>query len=106
MKFGVIYARYSSHSQNEQTIETQIQECEAYAKKNNITIVNTYVDKALTATKDKRTNFLKLIRDSKKQRPKFGYVIVYKFDRYARNLKDDVKYRDILAEIDVDILSV
>ena len=31
MKFGVIYARYSSHSQNEQTIETQIQECEAYA---------------------------------------------------------------------------
>lgn len=106
MKFGVIYARYSSHSQNEQTIETQVQECEAYAKKNNITIVNTYVDKALTATKDKRTNFLKLIRDSKKQRPKFEYVIVYKFDRYARNLKDDVKYRDILAENDVEILSV
>ena len=47
MKFGVIYARYSSHSQNEQTIETQIQYCENYAKEHGITIVGKYIDKAM-----------------------------------------------------------
>lgn len=106
MKYGVIYARYSSHSQNEQTIETQIDECQKYARKNGIAIVGTYIDKALTATKDTRTNFLKLIRDSKKQTPRFDYVICYKFDRYARNASDDFKYRGILAENNVEILSV
>ena len=50
MKFGVIYARYSSHSQNEQTIETQIQYCESYAKEHGITIVGKYIDKAITGT--------------------------------------------------------
>ena len=106
MKFGVIYARYSSHSQNEQTIETQIQYCENYAKEHGITIVGKYIDKAITGTKDKRKDFMRLIRDCKKQRPKFDYVICYKFDRYARNLNDDVKYREIFAENDVEVISV
>ncbi|MBQ7975506.1 MAG: recombinase family protein [Clostridia bacterium] len=106
MKYGVIYARYSSHSQNEQTIETQLELCQGYAREKGITIVNTYIDKALTGTKDKRTSFLRLIRDSKKQTPRFDCVICYKFDRYARNAGDDFKYRGILAENNVQVLSV
>ena len=42
MKTAVIYARYSSDSQTEQSIEGQLRVCEEYAQKNNILILNTY----------------------------------------------------------------
>ena len=35
---AVIYARYSSDNQREESIEGQIRECREYAEKNNITI--------------------------------------------------------------------
>ena len=36
---GVIYARYSSENQREESIEGQIRECTAYAERNGITIL-------------------------------------------------------------------
>ena len=36
---AVIYARYSSDNQREESIEGQIRECTAYAEKNGITVV-------------------------------------------------------------------
>ena len=44
---AVIYARYSSDNQREESIEGQIRECTAYAEKNGITIVKHYDDKVL-----------------------------------------------------------
>ena len=41
---AVIYARYSSDNQREESIEGQIRECTAYAEKNGITIVKHYID--------------------------------------------------------------
>ena len=35
---GVIYARYSSDNQREESIEGQLRECQAFAEKNDITI--------------------------------------------------------------------
>ena len=43
---GVIYARYSSDNQREESIEDQIRENTAYARKNGIDIVGTYIDRA------------------------------------------------------------
>ena len=43
---AVIYARYSSSSQREESIEGQLRECKAYADKNNLNIVGTYIDSA------------------------------------------------------------
>ena len=43
---AVIYARYSSDNQREESIEGQIRECTAYAEKNDITIVKHYIDRA------------------------------------------------------------
>ena len=45
---GVIYARYSSDNQREESIEGQLRECQAFAEKNDITILNTYIDCALS----------------------------------------------------------
>ena len=70
MKKAVIYARFSSHSQTEQSIEGQLRECYDFAKRSDITIVGEYIDRALTGTSDKRPQFLKMIEDSKKTRLK------------------------------------
>ncbi len=47
MKTAVIYARYSSDSQTEQSIEGQLRVCQQYAQANNILIVDTYIDRAM-----------------------------------------------------------
>ena len=102
-KRAVIYARFSSHSQTEQSIEGQLRECYEYAKRQNIMIVGEYVDRALTGTTDKRPNFLKMIEDSRKKT--FDFVIVYQLDRFARNRYDSANYKAKLKKNGVRVLS-
>jgi len=52
---AVIYARYSSDSQREESIEGQLRECREYAERNNMTIVGTYIDRALSAKNSRST---------------------------------------------------
>ena len=66
MNKAVIYARYSSDSQSEQSIEGQMRVCKEYAEKNGYVIVGEYVDRAITGTNDKRPAFQQMISDSKK----------------------------------------
>ena len=58
---AVIYARYSSDNQREESIEGQIRECTAYAEKNGITIVKHYIDRAISAKTDNRPEFQQMI---------------------------------------------
>ena len=60
----VIYARYSSHNQNEQSIEGQLEVCRNYAKQHNYTIIGEYIDRAQSGTSDDRPEFKKMINDS------------------------------------------
>ncbi|MBQ2717510.1 MAG: recombinase family protein [Clostridia bacterium] len=103
MKKAVIYARFSSHSQTEQSIEGQLRECYDFAKRSDITIVGEYIDRALTGTSDKRPQFLKMIEDSKKKN--FEYVLVYQLDRFARNRYDSANYKAKLKKNGVRDLS-
>ena len=64
---GVIYARYSSDNQREESIDGQIRECQAFARKNDITLLEPYIDRALSAKTDNRPNFQKMIKDSSAQ---------------------------------------
>ena len=64
---AVIYARYSSDNQREESIEGQIRECTAYAERNGITVVRHYIDRALSAKTDNRPDFQQMIRDSNKK---------------------------------------
>ena len=93
---AVIYARFSSDRQREESIEGQIRECTEYAQRQGITIINTYVDRAKSASKDvdKRENFLRMIRDSGKRL--FDVVLVWKLDRFARSRYDSAHFKNIL----------
>lgn len=100
---GVIYARYSSDNQREESIEGQLRECKAFAEKNDIQIVDTYIDRALTAKTDNRPNFQKMIKDSEKRA--FDVIIVWKLDRFARNRYDSAHYKALLKKRNVRVLS-
>ena len=91
MKTAVIYARYSSDSQTEQSIEGQIRICNQYAEKNDLIVVEQYIDRATTGTNDNRAAFQQMLRDSK--RKQWSVVIVYKLDRFARNKYESVVNR-------------
>ena len=64
---AVIYARYSSDNQREESIEGQIRECTAFAEKNGITILRHYIDRAFSAKTDNRPEFQNMIKDSGKR---------------------------------------
>ncbi len=99
----VIYARFSSHSQTEQSIEGQLRVCYDYARRQDLTVVGEYIDRALTGTIDKRPQFLKMIEDSRKKT--FDYVLVYQLDRFARNRYDSANYKAKLKKNGVRVIS-
>ena len=99
----VIYARFSSHSQTEQSIEGQLKECYEFAKRNEYNVIGEYIDRALTGTTDKRPEFLRMVEDSKKKT--FKYVLVYQLDRFARNRHDSATYKAKLKKNGVRVLS-
>ena len=103
MTNAVIYARYSSDRQNEMSIEGQIEECRKYAEENDITVIQEYIDRALTATSDKRPNFLRMIDDSRYGN--FDTILVYQLDRFSRNKNDSGYYKKILADNGVKVVS-
>ena len=103
MKNAVIYARFSSHSQNEQSIEGQLKECYAFAERNGYKVISEYIDRALTGMTDKRPEFLQMIEDSK--RKGFQFVVVYQLDRFARNRYDSATYKSKLKKNGVRVLS-
>ena len=103
MKTAVIYARYSSDNQTEQSIEGQLRVCEQYAKNNDILILKTYIDRAMTGTNDNRPDFQQMIKDSANK--EWQNIIVYKLDRFSRNKYETAKYKKILKDNGVKLLS-
>jgi site-specific DNA recombinase len=100
---AVIYARYSSDNQREESIEGQIRECTAYAEKNGITVVKHYIDRALSAKTDNRPDFQQMIKDSEKRL--FDIVLVWKLDRFARNRYDSAHYEYQLERNHIKLVS-
>ena len=99
---GVIYARYSSSGQRDESIEGQLRDCHAFAEKYGIVIVAEYCDRALTGTSDKRPEFQRMMRDSAKGQ--FTVVITWKNDRFARSRYDSAIYKAKLKQYGIRIL--
>lgn len=101
---AAVYARYSSDNQREESIDAQIRAIEDYAKRNNIIITKVYIDKAKTATSDRRPEFQNMINDSDKGI--FNTVIVHKLDRFSRDKYDSAKYKRKLKLNGVQLISI
>lgn len=102
-EYIVIYARFSSHNQNEQSIEGQLKACREFAAQNDYVVVHEYIDRSISGTTDKRLEFLQMIEDSKQRR--FEYILVYQLDRFAHNRFDSATYKAKLKKNGVRVLS-
>lgn len=101
---AVIYARYSSDNQREESIEGQLRECMAFAERKGYTVIKSYADRAISGKRaDNRPEFQRMINDSAKG--EFDVVIVWKIDRFSRDKYDSVIYKSKLNKNGVSVIS-
>ena len=101
---AVIYARYSSDNQREESIEGQLRECMDFAQRKGYTVIKSYADRAISGKRaDNRPEFQQMITDS--ARGEFDVVIVWKIDRFSRDKYDSVIYKSKLNKNGVSVIS-
>ena len=103
-KRAVLYARYSSDNQREESIEAQLSILHKFCADNGYTVVNEYCDYAKSATTSNRPEFLRMIDDARNKG--FDYVIVHKLDRFSRDRYDSAFFKRELKRNDVKLISV
>lgn len=94
----VLYARKSTKSKDKQqkSIEDQIIECQEFAKKENITILNKYIDRQTAMKSDKRVEYSKMMKAIKQG--KYNAILSWHPDRLARNMKEGGEIINLLDE--------
>lgn len=101
----VAYARFSSDNQRTESIDAQIRAICDYCDKNGYNLVKIYKDEAISGTStEDREQFIQMINYSKDKG--FNYIVVHKFDRFARNRYDHALYEKKLEDNGVKLLSV
>ena len=104
---GIIYCRVSSKEQIEGTsLETQEQACREYARSKNIKILKIFVERGESAKFADRTQLLELIDFSKENKGKINVLLVWKVDRFSRNVGDHFNIKAVLMKYGVRIVSV
>lgn len=98
---AVIYARFSSHNQKEESIEQQVTECKLYAVSNGYTVIDTYPDAAISGKTENRTQFQRMKNDAKKG--KFAVIIAYKSNRIARNMINALNFENEMEKLGVRV---
>ena len=99
-----IYCRFSSHKQQELSIEGQRDICQEYADKHNITVVGQYADRARSGKTENRADFRRLMRDA--ATGVVDCVLVWRYDRFFRNRAESALYRKQLEAAGVHLISV
>ncbi|MGL4549423.1 recombinase family protein [Eubacterium aggregans] len=100
----VIYARFSSDNQRDESIDAQVRACKEYCKRNGMVLVKIYSDEARSATTDQRPEFQQMIRDA--ESGEWQAVIVHKLDRFSRDRYDSAYYKRQLKINGIRLYSV
>ena len=101
---AVIYARYSSDKQSEDSIEAQVRACREYATKQDFNVLSVYADEAISGKTANRAQYQKMLRDCNKGL--FDTILIHKYDRIARNLGEHVNLEMKLREKGITLIAV
>ena len=105
MQKAVIYARFSSDMQREESIDAQVRACKYYAQKQELNVVKVYSDSAKSGrSTKKRDGFLQMITDA--EAGQFDVVLVHKLNRFSRDGADTINYRNRLTAAGVELVSI
>lgn len=99
------YCRFSSDRQKEESIEAQQRAITEHAERNGYVIVDWYIDRAFSGKTVNRPAFQKLLTDITADDCPFSVVLIHKMDRFSRNAADALKYKDILHDYGVELIS-
>lgn len=100
MPRAVIYARFSSDMQREESIDAQVRACTAYAKSKGYNIVKTYVDEAKSGRDvTKRDAYNQMLADAMED--KFDIIVFHKVDRNSRDELNYFKFKDKLERLGI-----
>lgn len=105
-KTAVLYARYSSTNQREESIDAQLRAMREHCKNENIEIIAEFTDEAISGKTDNRENFQKMINRLLKGHLQADFVLVHKFNRFARNKYDSALYKKKLKDAGIKVVSV
>ena len=90
MQKAAIYGRYSSDKQSGESIRTQIEKCCEYCEREEIVVVEEFIDEAKTGTtEDGREQYARMLTMASKGA--FDTIIAYKYDRIGRSFVDTVR---------------
>lgn len=100
MQRAVIYARFSSDMQREESIDAQVRACKAYAKNKGYIVVDTYADEAKSGRDvTKRDAYNQMLADAMED--KFDVIIFHKIDRNSRNELNYFTFKDKLEKLGI-----
>ena len=102
MKRAAIYARVSTH--NGQNPEMQLDEVREYCRRRGWKVVGEYVDEGISGSKEHRPALDRLPAGCRKRF--VDAVVVYRYDRFARSLRQLVNALDEFQALGIDFVSL
>jgi len=98
---AAIYARVSTDQQNP---EMQLREVRDYCRRRGLEVAGEYVDKGLSGTKERRPELDRLLAACRKRQ--VDVVVVYRYDRFARSLRQLVNALEDFRSLGIDFVSL
>ncbi|HOI18913.1 MAG TPA: recombinase family protein [Candidatus Woesearchaeota archaeon] len=100
-----VYVRVSTEEQAKEGISVSAQKDRliAFCKAKDLELYKIYCDEGFSAGSIKRPEFSKLLEDARNGL--FSNILVYKIDRFSRNLKDLITILDELKDLSVNFIS-
>ena len=102
MKRAAIYARVSTN--NGQDPEVQLAEIRQFCMRRDWTTVKEYVDKGISGAKERRPALDNLLGDCRRRA--VDCVVVYRYDRFARSLRQLINALEEFRALGIDFVSL
>ncbi len=99
---AALYARVSTS--NGQKPEMQLDELRSYCERRGWTVFAEYVDAGVSGSKERRPQLDRLLADCRKRR--VDAVVVYRYDRFARSLRQLVNALEEFRSLGIDFVSL
>jgi len=97
-----LYARVSTAKG--QDVEMQLRELREYSERRGLQIVEEYIDKGVSGSREHRPALDRLMTDCRKRR--VDAVVVYRYDRFARSLRQLVNALEEFRTLGIDFISL
>lgn len=106
-KNAIIYTRVSTKEQAEggYSLPSQEKACRKFAKDNGYNVVDVFEERGESAKTVNRTEFQKMIKYALANKKVIDAIIVVRFDRFSRDLEDQISLMKNFKKHNIEILS-